>query len=402
VTQPKKSHSNTPDDRIAGVPDSTVDALQTDSKHSLMHPPLEEVVKNANGSKFQATLLAARRTRGIGEYFGATSGNRYGSFPPLVVNGRSKALSIALDEIAAGEISVTRDPSLLGDDDMSAKDHAKTMNMGVMKFLRSCNVDPHDPLFRPLVAEFIHLGNDPKSPFRFEDLINPGCKNQIASMSDEQVSLIIRRDLSALFSHNPHRVVDAQRPGVKVYAWLCDKFHGAEVFPRRAVLNVVTFEKGHVPIDKLNEDDNVEVTDVGPDISDSPEISDDEAFETVIKEIDGDPSSAMWLRMQTPILSLPAFDIRTPLGEGETGVALRREILESLLEEELRGGVARLMGLRSHHALVLHHDLSSPSDKLVALAMDQQCAKPMVNLDELINILSMPAVRSVRGGREAF
>ncbi len=71
---------------------------------TMMHPPVEDLLDKVD-SKFTLVALAARRGRQINSYYNGLGSEGIGTLvPPQVASTSRKALSIALEEIAAGKI----------------------------------------------------------------------------------------------------------------------------------------------------------------------------------------------------------------------------------------------------------------------------------------------------------
>ncbi len=70
---------------------------------TMMTPAIEELLDRTE-SKFVLVTLASMRSREITNYLGQLGGGIGASVPPQVISTSSKALSIALEEVAAGKI----------------------------------------------------------------------------------------------------------------------------------------------------------------------------------------------------------------------------------------------------------------------------------------------------------
>jgi DNA-directed RNA polymerase subunit omega len=83
----------------------------------MMEPPLESLLERVD-SKFTLVSLAAARGREINSYFNQL-GEALGSIvPPRVTSLSTKPLSIALEEIAEGKVTVgSRDEAAASDED---------------------------------------------------------------------------------------------------------------------------------------------------------------------------------------------------------------------------------------------------------------------------------------------
>lgn len=75
-----------------------------DGYDTMMTPPIEELL-DAAGSKFRLVTLSAKRAREITNYVGHLGQGIGANVPPQVTSTRSKPLSIAFEEIAAGKIT---------------------------------------------------------------------------------------------------------------------------------------------------------------------------------------------------------------------------------------------------------------------------------------------------------
>jgi len=71
---------------------------------TMMNPPIEELVRRADESKFKLVTLGATRARQINSYFGQLDGGLGQLVPPQVTSVARKPLSIAFEEIAADKI----------------------------------------------------------------------------------------------------------------------------------------------------------------------------------------------------------------------------------------------------------------------------------------------------------
>ena len=74
---------------------------------TMMDPPVEELLKRVN-TRFTLVTLSARRARQINSYYNQLSEGLGAIVPPQVSSTSRKPLSIALEEIAADKIVVTR------------------------------------------------------------------------------------------------------------------------------------------------------------------------------------------------------------------------------------------------------------------------------------------------------
>ena len=72
---------------------------------SMMTPAIEDLLERTE-SKFVLVALAAKRSREITNYLGQLAGGSGAIVPPQVISTSAKALSIALEEVAAGKVEV--------------------------------------------------------------------------------------------------------------------------------------------------------------------------------------------------------------------------------------------------------------------------------------------------------
>ncbi len=78
----------------------------------MIEPKIDDLLANVD-SKYTLVLLAAKRAREINSYYNQLGEGRAEYIPPLVETGlRSKPLSIALEEIAEGNINAERPEGL--------------------------------------------------------------------------------------------------------------------------------------------------------------------------------------------------------------------------------------------------------------------------------------------------
>jgi DNA-directed RNA polymerase subunit omega len=76
----------------------------------MIHPKIDELLDKVD-SKYALVIAAARRTRQINDYHGQLGEGSFESFAPPLVESRSKNfLTMALEEIAAGQLVVTSPP----------------------------------------------------------------------------------------------------------------------------------------------------------------------------------------------------------------------------------------------------------------------------------------------------
>ena len=80
--------------------------MKTRSTHDL--PEDRRPARARSDSKYALVIAAARRTRQINDYHGQLGEGSFESFAPPLVESRSKNfLTMALEEIAAGQLKVT-------------------------------------------------------------------------------------------------------------------------------------------------------------------------------------------------------------------------------------------------------------------------------------------------------
>jgi DNA-directed RNA polymerase subunit omega len=74
---------------------------------SMMNPPIEDLLDKVD-SKFTLVALAAKRGRQVNSYYNQLGEGLGAIVPPQVTSVSRKALSIALEEIAASKITYVR------------------------------------------------------------------------------------------------------------------------------------------------------------------------------------------------------------------------------------------------------------------------------------------------------
>ena len=74
---------------------------------TMMDPPIEELLKRVD-ARYTLVTLSARRARQINSYYNQLSEGLGAIVPPQVASTSRKPLSIALEEIAADKIVMTR------------------------------------------------------------------------------------------------------------------------------------------------------------------------------------------------------------------------------------------------------------------------------------------------------
>ena len=80
---------------------------------TMMDPPIEDLLARVD-ARYTLVTLSARRARQINSYYNQLSEGLGSIVPPQVASTSRKPLSIALEEIAADKIVVTR-PDRSGD-----------------------------------------------------------------------------------------------------------------------------------------------------------------------------------------------------------------------------------------------------------------------------------------------
>jgi DNA-directed RNA polymerase subunit omega len=71
----------------------------------MMHPRIDELLDNADQSRYGLVIAAAKRARQINNYHHQLGEGTFDDFPPPLVQSRSKNyLTMALEEIAEGKI----------------------------------------------------------------------------------------------------------------------------------------------------------------------------------------------------------------------------------------------------------------------------------------------------------
>ena len=76
----------------------------------MIEPAIEEVIKTSGG-RFHLVVLASRRARQINSYYTQLGGGIGNYIPPQVHSLSHKPLTIALEEIAAGKLTVATSDS---------------------------------------------------------------------------------------------------------------------------------------------------------------------------------------------------------------------------------------------------------------------------------------------------
>ena len=74
----------------------------------MIHPRLDDLLDEVDGSRYALVLVAAKRARQINNYHHQLGEGTFDDFPPPLVESRSKNyLTMALEEIAEGKIKVS-------------------------------------------------------------------------------------------------------------------------------------------------------------------------------------------------------------------------------------------------------------------------------------------------------
>jgi DNA-directed RNA polymerase subunit omega len=74
----------------------------------MMHPRIDELLDNAEQSRYGLVIAAAKRARQINNYHHQLGEGTFDDFPPPLVQSRSKNyLTMALEEIAEGKIIIS-------------------------------------------------------------------------------------------------------------------------------------------------------------------------------------------------------------------------------------------------------------------------------------------------------
>jgi DNA-directed RNA polymerase subunit omega len=73
-----------------------------------MYPRIDELLDNADQSRYGLVIAAAKRARQINNYHHQLGEGTFDDFPPPLVQSRSKNyLTMALEEIAEGKIIIS-------------------------------------------------------------------------------------------------------------------------------------------------------------------------------------------------------------------------------------------------------------------------------------------------------
>ena len=74
----------------------------------MMHPRIDDLLSAADGSRYGLVIAAAKRARQINNYHHQLGEGTFDDFAPPLVESRSKNyLTMALEEIAEGKITVS-------------------------------------------------------------------------------------------------------------------------------------------------------------------------------------------------------------------------------------------------------------------------------------------------------
>jgi DNA-directed RNA polymerase subunit omega len=74
----------------------------------LVEPPIEELLNNVGGSKFSLVVAASVRAREINEYYNGMGAGHGVIIPPQVNSLSNKSLTVALEELFEGRLTVRR------------------------------------------------------------------------------------------------------------------------------------------------------------------------------------------------------------------------------------------------------------------------------------------------------
>jgi DNA-directed RNA polymerase subunit omega len=73
----------------------------------MMYPRIDDLLRNADDSRYALVIAAAKRARQINNYHHQLGEGTFDDFPPPLVESRSKNyLTMALEEVAEGKIKV--------------------------------------------------------------------------------------------------------------------------------------------------------------------------------------------------------------------------------------------------------------------------------------------------------
>jgi DNA-directed RNA polymerase subunit omega len=72
----------------------------------MMYPRIDDLLANADGSRYALVIAAAKRARQINNYHHQLGEGTFDDFPPPLVESRSKNyLTMALEEVSEGKIT---------------------------------------------------------------------------------------------------------------------------------------------------------------------------------------------------------------------------------------------------------------------------------------------------------
>jgi DNA-directed RNA polymerase subunit omega len=75
----------------------------------MMYPRIDDLLENVNNSRYALVIAAAKRARQINNYHHQLGEGTFDDFPPPLVESRSKNyLTMALEEIGEGKITVSQ------------------------------------------------------------------------------------------------------------------------------------------------------------------------------------------------------------------------------------------------------------------------------------------------------
>jgi DNA-directed RNA polymerase subunit omega len=74
----------------------------------MMYPRIDDLLRNVDESRYALVIAAAKRARQINNYHHQLGEGTFEDFPPPLVESRSKNyLTMALEEVSEGKISVS-------------------------------------------------------------------------------------------------------------------------------------------------------------------------------------------------------------------------------------------------------------------------------------------------------
>ncbi|HEY7002786.1 MAG TPA: DNA-directed RNA polymerase subunit omega [Gaiellaceae bacterium] len=75
----------------------------------MMYPRIDDLLENVSNSRYALVIAAAKRARQINNYHHQLGEGTFDDFPPPLVESRSKNyLTMALEEIGEGKITVSQ------------------------------------------------------------------------------------------------------------------------------------------------------------------------------------------------------------------------------------------------------------------------------------------------------